>query len=130
MELCEQASTEQNPEKLIKLTAEIIRLLGEKNKRLHDPPATPNEPRRLNSGSTRIHEVQELHNVSGRLDSLAEQHPHVSEALITISGSIRNTPTLLEVLVALRMYPVGCKTQCTVQDRAASHLENWHRFSC
>jgi pimeloyl-ACP methyl ester carboxylesterase len=57
MELCEQASTEQNPEKLIKLTAEIIRLLGEKNKRLHDPPATPNEARRLNSGSTRIHEV-------------------------------------------------------------------------
>jgi hypothetical protein len=41
MELCEQASREQDPEKLIKLTAEIIRLLGEKNKRLQDPPAKP-----------------------------------------------------------------------------------------
>jgi hypothetical protein len=42
MELCEQATTEQNPEKLMELTAEIIRLLDEKKKRLHDPPATPN----------------------------------------------------------------------------------------
>lgn len=32
-----------------------------------------------------LHEVQQLYNVSDRLDSLAEQHPLVSEALITIS---------------------------------------------
>jgi hypothetical protein len=44
-----------------------------------------------------LHEVQQLYNVSDRLDSLAEQHPLVSEALITISGSVRNTATLLEV---------------------------------
>jgi hypothetical protein len=53
-----------------------------------------------------LHEVQQLYNVSDRLDSLAEQHPLVSEALITISGSVRNTATLLEVLVATRMAPL------------------------
>jgi hypothetical protein len=48
-------------------------------------------------------EIQKLYRVSDRLDSLAEQHPLVSEALITISGSVRNTATLLEVLVATKM---------------------------
>ena len=42
-----------------------------------------------------LHEVQQLYNVSDRLDSLAGQHPLVSEALIGISGSVRNTATLL-----------------------------------
>ena len=50
-----------------------------------------------------LHEVQQLYNVSDRLDLLAEEHPVVSEALITISGSVRNTGTLLEVLVATKM---------------------------
>ncbi|MFZ0991436.1 MAG: hypothetical protein WBL97_00300 [Candidatus Sulfotelmatobacter sp.] len=54
-----------------------------------------------------LHEVQQLYNVSDRLDTLAEQHPLVSEALITISGSVRNTATLLEVLVATRMTPLS-----------------------
>ena len=34
MELCRQASVEQDPQKLLKLTAEIIRLLDEKEDRL------------------------------------------------------------------------------------------------
>jgi hypothetical protein len=54
-----------------------------------------------------LHEVQQLYNVSDRLDSLAEQHPLVSEALIGISGSVRNTATLLEVLVATKMTPLS-----------------------
>jgi hypothetical protein len=54
-------------------------------------------------GTAILHEVQQLYNVSDRLDLLAGQHPLVSEALITISGSVRNTATLLEVLVATRM---------------------------
>ena len=53
-----------------------------------------------------LNEVQKLYNVSDRLDSLAEQHPAVTEALITISGSVRNTATLLEVLVATKMAPI------------------------
>jgi hypothetical protein len=50
-----------------------------------------------------LNEVRQLYNVSDRLDSLAGQHPLVSEALITISGSVRNTATLLEVLLATKM---------------------------
>jgi hypothetical protein len=50
-----------------------------------------------------LYEIQKLYDVSDRLDSLSEQHPLVSEALITISGSVRNTATLLEVLVATKM---------------------------
>ena len=50
-----------------------------------------------------LHEAQKLHSVSDRLDLLASELPLVSEALISISGSIRNTATLLEVLVATKM---------------------------
>jgi len=52
-------------------------------------------------------EVKQLYNVSDRLDSLAEQHPVVSEALVTIAGSVRNTATLLEVLVATKIAPLS-----------------------
>jgi hypothetical protein len=54
-----------------------------------------------------LYEIQKLYDVSDRLESLAEQHPFVSEALITISGSVRNTATLLEVLVATKMARFG-----------------------
>jgi hypothetical protein len=54
-----------------------------------------------------LHEVQQLYNVSDRLDMLSEQHPLVSDALITISGSVRNTATLLEVLVAMKIPPLA-----------------------
>jgi hypothetical protein len=54
-----------------------------------------------------LREAQQLHNVSDRLDSLAGQHPLVSDALITISGSVRNTATLLEVLVATKIEPLS-----------------------
>ena len=54
-----------------------------------------------------LHEATQLYNVSDRLDLLAEEHPVVSEALITISGSVRNTATLLEVLVATKMGPLS-----------------------
>ena len=52
-----------------------------------------------------LHEAQQLHNVSDRLDTLAEQHPLVSEALITISGNVRDTATLLEVIVPMKIAP-------------------------
>ena len=54
-----------------------------------------------------LHEVQQLYSVSDRLDSLAEQHPIVSEALISIAGSVRNTAPLLEVLVATKMAQIS-----------------------
>ena len=54
-----------------------------------------------------VREVKQLYNVSDRLDLLAEQHPVLFEALITISGSVRNTATLLEVLVATKIAPLS-----------------------
>lgn len=54
-----------------------------------------------------LHEVQQLYNISDRLDLLAEKHPLMAEALLGISGSVRNTATLLEVLVATKMPPIS-----------------------
>jgi hypothetical protein len=54
---------------------------------------------------TILHEAQKLHSVSDRLELLAEQHPLVAAALITISGSVRRTATLLGVLVATKITP-------------------------
>jgi hypothetical protein len=49
-----------------------------------------------------LDEVDQLNNVSTRLEGLAEQHVPITEALITIAGSVRNAATLLAVLVATR----------------------------
>jgi hypothetical protein len=56
--------------------------------------------------NTILQEAQKLHDVSERLDLLAEEHPTVSEALITISGNIRHTAALLQVLVVTKMGPL------------------------
>jgi hypothetical protein len=52
-----------------------------------------------------LREAGKLYDISNRLDSLADEHPLISEALITISGSIRSTATLLEVLVVTKIGP-------------------------
>jgi len=54
-----------------------------------------------------LHEVQQLYSISDRLDILAEKHPLLSEALLGISGSVRNTATLLEVLIATKLPPIA-----------------------
>ncbi|MGD0508864.1 MAG: hypothetical protein ABSA27_13755 [Terriglobales bacterium] len=54
-----------------------------------------------------LQEVRRLYGVSDRLDSLSEQHPLVSEALLVISGSVRSSATLLEVLVVTKMPPLS-----------------------
>jgi hypothetical protein len=51
-----------------------------------------------------LHEADQLHNVSLRLEGLAEHHPPVSEALVTIAGNVRSTATLLAVLVATKLH--------------------------
>jgi len=55
------------------------------------------------SSTAILFEAKQLHNVGDRLDLLAELHPVVSEALLVISGNIRQTAALLEVLVATKM---------------------------
>ena len=49
-----------------------------------------------------LREADELRNVGTRLETLAEQHPMLAEALTTVAGSIRNTASLLDVLVVIR----------------------------
>ena len=55
------------------------------------------------SSKALLREAQELKNVCERIDLLAEQHDHVTEALLSISGTIRSSATLLEVLVATKL---------------------------
>jgi len=49
-----------------------------------------------------LREVDQLQNVSMGLEALAERHPPLSEPLTTIAVSVRNTATLLAVLVAAK----------------------------
>ena len=51
-----------------------------------------------------LNEVDQLHNVSVRLEGLAESHPPMSEALIRIAGNVRSTATLLAVVVATKLH--------------------------
>ena len=49
-----------------------------------------------------LREVDQLHSVSTRLEGLAEQHAPIAEALLTIAGNVRNTATVLAVLVVAK----------------------------
>jgi hypothetical protein len=53
-----------------------------------------------------LEEADELHTVSDSLDLLAEQKGSNSEALSILSGTGRQSATLLQVLVALQQGPV------------------------
>lgn len=50
-----------------------------------------------------LREAQQLNDVSGRLELLADEHPTVTDAILTICGTIRSTATILEVLVATKL---------------------------
>jgi hypothetical protein len=49
-----------------------------------------------------LNEVDDLHGVSARLEELAEQYPPLTEALMTMSGSVLNTATVLAVVAAIK----------------------------
>jgi len=49
-----------------------------------------------------LNEVDDLQGVSARLEGLAEQYPPVTEALMTISGNVLNTATVLAVVAAIK----------------------------
>ena len=49
-----------------------------------------------------LNEVDDLQAVSARLEGLAEQYPPVTEALMTISGNVLNTATVLAVVAAMK----------------------------
>lgn len=50
-----------------------------------------------------LHEAEQLNCVCQRLELVAEQHSPITEALLTICGTIRHTATILEVLVATKL---------------------------
>ena len=50
-----------------------------------------------------LHEAQQLKELSGRLELLAEEHPTVTDAILKICGTIRSTAAILEVLVATKL---------------------------
>jgi hypothetical protein len=50
-----------------------------------------------------LQEAKKLRTVSHNLDLLAEQHPLLSEALLMVSGNVRSTAALLEVLVLTKL---------------------------
>ncbi len=52
-----------------------------------------------------LHEARNLHHIGDRLDALAAEHPAVCDALTTISGNVRHTAALLEVLVLTKFGP-------------------------
>ena len=49
-----------------------------------------------------LNEVADLQGVSARLNELAERYPPVTEALMTISGNVLNTATVLAVVAAIK----------------------------
>jgi hypothetical protein len=54
-----------------------------------------------------LHEAQQLHGVSDRLDVLSGEHSHVSEELLIISGNVRAIATSLELLVVMKTPPIS-----------------------
>lgn len=52
-----------------------------------------------------LQEARKLRNVSQSLERLAHENAPVAEALTILAGSVRNSATLLEVLVPLRLGP-------------------------
>jgi len=52
-----------------------------------------------------LQEAIKLRKVSDSLDVLASQHAPLAEALSILSGNVRNSASLLEVLVELRLGP-------------------------
>jgi hypothetical protein len=52
-----------------------------------------------------LNEVDQLHNVSSRLEGLVEWHPRISEALVAVAGNVRNSAVVLEVLIATKSNP-------------------------
>ena len=48
-------------------------------------------------------EVDQLNQVGDRIEGLADHHPVVSEALLTIAGNVRSNATILALLVETRL---------------------------
>jgi hypothetical protein len=52
-------------------------------------------------------EIVELQNISKRLIRIAEEHPNVTETLLTIAANVSNAATILAVLVETKLNRAG-----------------------
>jgi hypothetical protein len=50
-----------------------------------------------------LDELEQLHSVSSSLEGLAEEHPTVLDAILTVAESVRGAATILAVLVATKL---------------------------
>lgn len=64
---------------------------------------SPTERGKIMAYQSLLDEVDQLHNVSTRLEGLAHDHPSVIEALLAIAGNVRNVATVLAVLIATKL---------------------------
>ncbi len=60
------------------------------------------QPEKLTPFADILKEVDNLNSLSARLEAIAEKYPDAEEALLSISGNIRNTATTLEVLARIK----------------------------
>jgi hypothetical protein len=70
-------------------------------------PSTPGRLRLQMAVNEILEEATNLHTVSKRLHRLAAENAPVSEALTSMATAVRQSATLLEVLVAIKMGPGG-----------------------
>jgi hypothetical protein len=66
---------------------------------------TPRRQRRPMPADEILQEARKLHTVSERLSLLAERDPAVAEGLTMLARAVRNSATLLEVMVELKLTP-------------------------
>jgi len=57
-----------------------------------------------------LNEVDLLNSAGDLIEGLAEHHPPVSEALISIAGNVRSAATVLAVLVETKLRAVDRRT--------------------
>jgi hypothetical protein len=50
-----------------------------------------------------LDEVEQLYGISSRLKGLAEKHPTVLDAMLTLAESVRGAATILAVLVSTKL---------------------------
>jgi hypothetical protein len=62
-----------------------------------------------------LKEVGHLNSVSDRLELLADRHSFVEDALMSVSGNVRNTATALEVLAIIRTKSGGLQKKAPKQ---------------
>jgi hypothetical protein len=57
------------------------------------------------AGNDILQEARKLYSVSNSLDMLAQQNEPVAEALFILAKTVRESATLLEVMVAVKLSP-------------------------